>query len=407
MCSKNNIIHKSLTLVVTSVPMAAFAHLNIVTSEGRVEEINPLSMDATIYKQVVDVGNKKFINHPVKSFANDLPLGLALPSIVPRDWVIDISDKLSGFPVSWEKVGNWDDVIVEISKRHNLVVVFDWNRHILQMKTNDAEMLDLFHTKSDTKVVRSVDQPYNPMVPDKNKNAPDSANQPIKPSVSFDGVQSVTNSLVKCSDSPNDDCTSPKVDIEKLVLDTDWLDNETHHLTDEPVLNTSTTIKNAPNAFSNHVTPDEVPIQEELEDLKTLKLAIEKDKKMKADYRSAHVLHGDGSYEDFVNGGGAILNADPEVSYVYVFKRGKLFSTINKWAELNGFHVENDIFTDKKVDYPNAQDIKIKGTFKDVVTLLLNKYRKAEVPVNHRYYIGGGSSTLHIFESKFESLYVN
>ena len=396
MCSKRKVMNRSLALVVSSVPFAAFAHLNIVTAEGRVEELKPVSLDNDVYKQVVDLGDKKFINHPVKSFANDLPLGLALPSIIPSDWVIDVSDELSSFPVSWEKTGNWDDVIVEISKRHDLVVVFDWNRHVLKMKANDAEMLDI---SGDVDFAEPAEtEPCNKPEPK------------LAPVVELDTeVQSITDGLVKCSDNPNDDCSSPKVDIEKLALDTNWIAETEATPSEEPlpvekVEIDSSKITNGGNIGTN---PDEVSQHELEQEEQLLDEAMARDKQLKADFRKSIILHGDGSFEDFVNGGGLVTHADPDTEYVYVFKRGKLFETINKWAELNGFHVENEIFAAKKVDYPNAQDIKIKGRFKDVVTLLLNKYRKADVPVNHRYFIGGGSSTLHIFESKYESLYVN
>jgi hypothetical protein len=396
MCSKRKVMNRSLALVVSSVPFAAFAHLNIVTAEGRVEQLKPVSLDNDVYKQVVDLGNKKFINHPVKSFANDLPLGLALPSIIPSDWVIDVSDELSNFPVSWEKTGNWDDVVVEISKRHNLVVLFDWNRHVLKMKANDAEMLDI-HEDIDFVKPMATEQ-YNKPEPK------------LAPVVRLDAeVQSITDGLVKCSDNSSDDCSSPKVDIEKLALDTNWI-SETGATTSEEALPIekveikSSKIANSVNVGTN---PEQVSMHELHQEERLLDEAMVRDKQLKSDFRKSIVLHGDGSFEDFVNGGGLVTQADPDTEYVYVFKRGKLFETINKWAELNDFHVENDIFATKKVDYPNAQDIKIKGKFKDVVTLLLNKYRKADVPVNHRYFIGGGSSTLHIFESKYESLYVN
>lgn len=396
MCTTKKLINKSLALIVTGVPMAAFAHLNIISAEGRTEVLKPLSVDDGVYKQVVDVGNKKFINHPVKSFANDLPLGLALPSIIPSGWVIDITDKLSEFPVSWEKTGNWDDVIVEISKRHDLVVAFDWDRHILKIKINDAEMLEFIDNPVEAKQIISNSGQTSP------------CESKIDQSNSLSGdVQTVTDSLVNCGEANSLGCSSPKVDIEKLVLDTEWLADEGN---DEIDSNSSLVGEELlpEEALNEHeVNPSEISALEEQEQLDSLEDAIKRDKKMKADYRSSVILHGDGSYEDFVNGGGKVEHADPDTQYVYVFKRGKLFDTVNKWAELNGFYVENEIFDQKRVDYPNSQDIKIKGTFKDVTTLLLNKYRKAEVPVNHKYFVGGGSSTLHIFESKYESLYVN
>ncbi|ELP5898550.1 hypothetical protein QTV49_000424 [Vibrio vulnificus] len=405
MYTKPKTLSKTIALLVAGAPVAALAHLNIITDSGRTEELKQVSVGGEVYKQVVDIGEKKFINHPVDSFASDLPIGLALPSIVPNDWEVDISDELSGYSVSWDKTGNWDDVIVEISKRHNLVVVFNWNRNIIQMKSNDAEMLELDYDD----LPLSKEQKSNTEV----KNVEGKYEFATKPIV-HEQDKSVTDSLVVCTSHADGGCSDRKVDIEKLVLDTDWL------ILGEGSLNKSVQQSSVDELFAQTIDrannlsvetssskPEDVANIEKERELADLTLAIERDKKLRSEYKSSYVLHGDGSYEDFVNGGGSISEVDPDKEYVYVFKRGKLFDSINKWAELNGFYVENEIFDNQRVDYPNNQEIRIKGKFKDVTTLLLNKYKKAEVPVNHKYYTGGGANTLHIFESKFESMYVN
>ncbi|MCM0149239.1 hypothetical protein [Photobacterium galatheae] len=390
--------------------MAAFAHLNIISDSGRPEELKQVVLDGEVYKRVVDIGDKKFIHHPVDSFASDLPIGLALPSIVPSDWVIDISDELSEFSVSWDKTGNWDDVIVEISKRHNLVVVFDWNRNVIQMKLNDAEMLDLNLDQLDVAESPSAE------VPVARKNAEGKYEFSMKPVV-HEEDKSVTDSLVVCAEATMDGCTTQKIDIEKLALDTQWLESESKAFegneeidktkVDKVASPTGKEVESASSDLSGTNQPEDIAQIEKEREMADLKLAIERDKKLRAEYQSSYILHGDGSYEDFVNGGGFVEEADPDTEYVYVFKRGKLFDTIKKWAEFNDFYVENEIFENKRIDYPNSQEIRIKGKFKDVTTLLLNKYRKAEVPVNHKYYTGGGANTLYIFESKYESMYVN
>ncbi|MBU2896064.1 hypothetical protein [Vibrio hepatarius] len=405
MYPKPKTLSKTIALLVVGAPVAALAHLNIITDNGRPEELKQVSVDGEVYKQVVDIGEKKYINHPVDSFASDLPIGLALPSIVPSDWEVDISDKLSEYSVSWDKTGNWDDVIVEVSKGHNLVVVFDWNRNIIQMKSNDAEMLELdFDDLSITKAQESGKA---------EKNSEGKYEFATKPIV-HEEDKSVTDSLVVCTSQADGGCSDRKVDIEKLVLDTDWLDSvegSLNKVVEQSSKNESLVQAidndNSPTVEANSSKPEDVANIEKERELADLKLAMERDKKLRAEYKSSYVLHGEGSYEDFVNGGGSIEEADPDKEYVYVFKRGKLFDSINKWAELNGFYVENEIFDKQRVDYPNNQEIRIKGKFKDVTTLLLNKYKKAEVPVNHKYYAGGGANTLHIFESKFESMYVN
>ncbi|MCY9866133.1 hypothetical protein OTK49_26710 [Vibrio coralliirubri] len=399
-----NLLSKSIAMAVAASPMAAFASLTIVTDSGRAEELKQVVSSDDVYKQVVDIGQKKFINHPVESFASDLPLGVVLPSIIPSDWTVDISDELSEFPVTWEKTGNWDDVIVEISKRHNLVVMFDWNRNALEMKVNDAEMLKLDSSKLTIAKTESINNgsdtaiaqiPQDPLF--------------ITTPVVADEDMSVADSVTFCSESSQGECSSQKVDIEKLVLDTDWLDDgeAIEHIDAELDAAYLVDSEIDSDSIEDSAKLDEIARLETEQELSDLETAMERDHQLRAAYNSSYILHGDGSYEDFVNSGGQIDDADPDTEYVYVFKRGKLFDTITKWSELNGYYVENDIFAAKKIDYPNSQDIKIKGKYRDVVTLLLNKYRNAEAPVNHKYYIGGGSYTLHIFESKYESLYLN
>lgn len=403
---KSNTLSKAIAIIFSGVPVAALAHLNIITDSGRTEELKQVTAGGEVYKQVVDIGEKKYINHPVDSFASDLPIGLALPSIVPSDWEVEISDELSEYSVSWDKTGNWDDVIVEISKRHNLVVVFDWNRSIIQMKSNDAEMLDLNFNDLE---LDSTQVSGNAEKSDEGKY--EFATKPIV----HEEDMSVTDSLVVCAEQTTSNCSNRKVDIEKLVLDTEWLDLETGTdvVDNEKVAidkNNFQGSKPDDRLFNDKIIsskPEDVASIEKERELADLKLAMERDKKLRAEYKSSYILHGDGSYEDFVNGGGYVEVADPNKEYVYVFKRGKLFDSVNKWSELNGFYVENEIFDNQRVDYPNNQEIRIKGKYKDVTTLLLNKYKRAEVPINHKYYAGGGANTLHIFESKFESMYVN
>lgn len=403
-----NSLSKSIALALAASPMAAFATLTIVTDSGRTEELKQVVSSDEVYKQVVDIGEKKFINHPVESFASDLPLGVVLPSIIPSDWTADISDELSEFPVTWEKTGNWDDVIVEISKRHNLVVMFDWNRNALEMRINDAEMLKL--DTAEFKVADTKNELSAMTTGDKTTHEPTFVTTPVV----ADEDMTVTDSVTFCSESSDGECSSQKVDIEKLVLDTDWLDHDVPEASDAEVDANATSNDEvgidpmvALNPEVDGEKLDQIQRMENEQELSDLQKAMERDRELRSAYKASYILHGDGSYEDFVNNGGFVEHADPDTEYVYVFKRGKLFDTINKWSELNGYYVENDIFTGKKIDYPNSQDIKIKGKYRDVVTLLLNKYRHAEAPVNHKYYVGGGSHTLHIFESKYESLYLN
>ena len=209
-----NTLSKSVAMALLTSPIAAFASLVIVTDSGRDEVIPQTIINEEMYKQVVNIGNKKFVNHPVDSFATDLPLGVVLPTILPLGWVSDISDDLSLFPVTWSKTGNWDDVLVEISKQHDLVVMFDWNRNIVKIKENDAELLKI----KDVSIV-SFDVTEN-----------DITDKTIEPVFETNTVvaekdKEITDSLVVCTENEGAACSSLKVDIEKLVLDTEWLDN--------------------------------------------------------------------------------------------------------------------------------------------------------------------------------------
>ncbi len=401
MNKNKSIISKFGFIFAFSLPFGN-AQMNIISDNGRPEILPQMMTGGESYKGVIDIGNKQYIKHTVESFASDLPIGLALPSIVPSNWIVDISDELKIYNVSWDKKGNWDDIIVEISKSHNLVVSFDWNKYELSIKPNDAEML--FFDNSDVHVADislEVDatkgitkSPKDIVAKEFDDNIEVSKVKIDSNIVVTETDQDIADSLIACK---GHDCSMQKVDIEKLVLDTDWEDKIQNTNVSEPITDIDYDAKD----IEVEIARLEMEREQEI-----LKNAKERDAKLRMDYDKATILHGDGSFEDFVNNGGILDSLDLDSEYVFVFKVGKLFDTINDWSGIAGFHVVNDIKNKHHIDYPIGQEIRIKGKYKDVVTLLLNKYKNAKIPVNHMYYSGGGANTLHIFESKFKSSYV-
>jgi hypothetical protein len=123
----------------------------------------------------------------------------------------------------------------------------------------------------------------------------------------------------------------------------------------------------------------------------------------RSDYNKSYVLHENGAFEEFINGGGRINVGEAAVdrSYTYVYKKGTLFGAIDEWADLNGYVVKNDIIDVNNKDYPNISTVYLKGNFFEVTSALLNKYKNAEYPVNHRFYKKG--KVLHIFTGKYNT----
>lgn len=301
-------------------------------------------------------------NQPFKELKNinadfeKIPLSIVADTIVPDGWSVSYSSDEGDMEVSWSgDDAPWYDIFKFISEDNNLKSEIDFHTHRIVVKKANWN--------SGAKV------------------------EPSSFSEITSDAKAKVDSVLDCNDK---ECESKIVNIEKLVLDTSWVDAVTEHeeIT-APVTKEETTLS------IEDVAKNENAFEEKL-----LKEQQEKEKMYKNDYKKSFILHEDGSFESFVNNGGYIgqNRADPEKSYTYIYKKGSLFTTINAWAEANGFTVKNEILDSKK-DYQNISDAYLQGNFYDVTTTLLDKYKNAKIPVNHRYF--EKSKTLYIFSNKY------
>ena len=374
---------------------------------------------------VTNLGSPFYLKKGVVGFGKDIPLSLAMDSLKPQKWsVLYNSDVPSDQPVSWSRSGNWNDVLADISKNNNLVSVIDWNAHTIRL----MEMVPSVG-ESRKAAVKSMlvadDSPYINKVGSSVTKSTKSSSVTISETISKAGSSrykpsginggltgkknhpSVTKKMAKSMDLVNglvyvqgdDGCTNRKIDIEKMVMDTNWLDTTAQKSGGARFGSTKSHL-----AKKNSIGDPE--FMEHKKEMELLARNKERMVKLRGDYKKAYLLSGNGSFQDFVNGGGIVKHASETTKYVYIYKKGTLFNTIKRWSERNGFVVKNDVYDDHHIDYENIADVSIKGTYKEVVTTLLSKYRNAKTPIMFTFYEAGGSKVLHIFESKYRSSYV-
>lgn len=329
-----------------SLAMPSLAALNIVPENSFSKQGEA---ETQTFKELKNI-NADFEN---------IPLSIVADSIVPDGWSVTYSGDEGDLEVSWS--GNdapWYDIFKFILEDNNLQSEIDFHAH-----------------RIDVKGIKKV-----------NTTTISSADDFTQKQMSNDAKAKV-DSVIDCND---DKCENKVINIEKLVLDTSWIDAVP--VQDEVVKPEE---KDIATKTIEQVAQNEDEFEQEL-----LKKQQLKEQAMKTDYKKSFILHGDGSFESFVNNGGYIRenNADPEKSYTYIYKKGSLFTTINAWAAANGYTVKNEILEAKK-DYPNIADAYLQGNFYDVTTTLLDKYKNAKVPVNHRYF--EKSKTLYIFSNKY------
>ena len=374
-----------------------------------------------IGSHVTNLGTPFYLKKNVVGFGKDIPLSLAMDSLKPPKWsVVYNSDVPSDQPVTWAHSGNWNDVLADIAKNNNLVSVIDWNAHNIRLmemtpspsdgdKTAMASVLsadDSPFAKTTTKTTTIVKQAKIETVVSTEVGGGTATDKQKVGSAKSVKAESKKHTVVskKMVDSINlvdglvyeqgdDGCLNRKIDIEKMVMDTNWLDGAAK----------KTNTDSAKPAVNSKLDPEFLEHKKEQEQIAKDKARIAK---LREDYNKAYILSGNGSFQDFVNGGGIVTSANNDSHYVYVYKKGTLFNTINLWSEKNGFTVKNDVFDDHHIDYENVTDVKLEGTYKEVITTVLSKYRNAKTPVMFTFYEAGGSKVLHIFESKYRSSYI-
>ena len=379
---------------------------------------------------VTNLGAPYYLKKNVVGFGKDIPLSLAMDSLKPAGWrVVYNSDVMSDQPVSWARSGNWNNVLEDIAKNNNLVAVINWGDHQIRL-------MEMIPTGSDAArdVMSSIssadDSPFSKNSTNKTSvikhsqggvietvetvvdshvsakaNDIKSAQPSEKVSKKMEDSIKLVNGLIYSQDDGG--CTNKKVNIERMVMDTSWLGDGKKSSSKNSVGSKSglqsTTVGGSLSTSVSNVNPEKSDLDKEMARIAKDKIRI---KKLRGEYKDAYILSGNGSFQDFVNGGGIIDSASETHKYTYVYKKGMLFDTIKRWSDKNGFVVKNDVFDNHHIDYENVADVKLGGTYKEVVTTVLSKYRNASMPIMFTFYEAGGSKVLHIFESKYRSSYI-
>ncbi|PSV01186.1 hypothetical protein [Photobacterium kishitanii] len=469
MLAKNKI---TIAIAVSSVAIAlsgtAHAQLLIHTDQGANGGISGLfSGVSSIGAHLTNLGEKGYIDKNITGSGDRLPIQLAMDSILPSGWKSNYSKGLDGKQVSWNKDGNWNEVLEDIAQNNNLVITIDWahkrvnlnemspDEPLLSGKTSGKSSLstnkisaigdldtNVENANSDVVVTHKVQKKSklttvehsdikktrklitNPLLTHHDNSLPlpptmgksialvdgliycqeNGDKVRVDSDISDNGIE--FNHDVKLTKIGK--CENQKVNIEKMIMDTDWLENAKKGSGDklgkgsknngDEKQKSSKTIGKGEN--------EKVSLTDDQIEKRLIAENEVKQRGLRSDYSKSYILPKNGSFESFVNNGGKIHNANPTDRYVYVYKKGKLFDTINKWSELNGFTVKNDVYDKEHIDYPNIADVKLEGNYKEVVTAVLNKYRNADTPLLHVFLESGGSHVLHIFDSKYQASYL-
>lgn len=304
----------------------------------------------------------------------DLPLSFVVNTLKTEDWDVSYQNGTENAVVSWKGTNkNWQDIIKFI--------------------TIDNDMhADINHPAKRIVISRSL-SPTQPK-PRSNK-----------------AVEETADEMMSCMSIG---CEKPTISIEKLAIDNSWFSSEAIK-----VANLGDTDTMSQKEDSDKTTPifegikqdaekeiaevSDLELKEKAFDIALERKHAEREEMFREQFKNAVIFHGKGTFEEFVNGGGAIglKEADPNTPYTYVFKKGTLFDTIDTWSAYNNFTVKNDIKTNLGKNYRNIADIYIYGTYLDVTRNLLDRYKHADYPVNHQFYTQG--NVLHIFGDKYDA----
>ncbi|KPM98513.1 hypothetical protein AOG25_08700 [Vibrio alginolyticus] len=318
--------------------------------------------------KLTNIGEPKYIKKQIDLVVADLPLSLIMDNLIPNGWNVQYGEGSAMKSVSIGGDGNWDEVLQSIVDENGLIGSVNWNSKSIFLQNDDVCLCE------------------TPQIADVSIEGIKAESEQ---SLEIEKVTEVAKSDIGDAQKIADSLVgNEKVDIEKLVFEVDWL---------EP--------KEVVEAVE--VAKEEMKVAD-MEIDKAIQLKAEhRNRVLQSEFKRAYILPGEGTFEEFANAGGLIGKGEAknDEEYIYVYRQGKLFKTIDEWAKANGFIVKNEI-ADKNIDYTNIANYKIKGQFKEVTKMLLDKYKNARVPVNHTFMIYGDTKVLHIFESKFESLYV-
>lgn len=378
-------------MILTKTRLATVLFTVLTTSASLAEVViisdsQPAANKPQLEQHVIPSGPKE-LNHIID--VNDLPFSYAIDSIKDSDWSVSYKDGADKVPVTWKgEHKSWVSLVKFISIDHDLSA-------------------DIDHAAKRISIARSG----NIAAPEQSLKAPhrnaQTKPQQVEKQVAVD-VQNTADDVITCMGIG---CTRPTISIEKLAIDNSWFSHseaeekvavvQKKHdikklvhgeaeLSEEPSVDLDKTLDTA--KFDS---------EEAAQDLARELKHKEREAKARSDFARSIIFHGKGTYEEFLNGGGRIEigTADPETKYTFLLTKGSLFENVQKWAELNGYHVKNDIRDNLRKDYQIHSNVYLYGSFYDVTTNLLERYRNADYPVNHKFYKKG--KMLHIFSDKY------
>ena len=309
---------------------------------------------------------------------DELPLVFVIDNIADSNWSISYSDGIENTPITWKgEHTSWLSLVKFIAIDHDIKADIDLESKRITISAPSVSQVD---SEKDT-------------------------NKPVTNTDS----QDVADGVMTCMAIG---CERQAIDIEKLAIDNSWFtpmptnearaDSVSVDPRVEKLIDGEADLENYQDAESiANIDIDELEQKERLNDLTRETEQRAREAKMRSDFTKATVLHGRGTYEEWMNGGGLIPHGtvDPEKKYTYLLKKGSMFDNVENWARQNGYHVDNVIKDKLRRDFQIRSDVYIYGSFYEVTTNLLKRYRKADFPVNHTFFTKG--KTLRIFSDKY------
>ena len=76
----------------------------------------------------------------VKGFANNMPLGMSLETIVPETWKVTLNEGADKISVNWKGGTAWSYILEDLARKNNLKVNIDWSNQVVDVYSQDAAM---------------------------------------------------------------------------------------------------------------------------------------------------------------------------------------------------------------------------------------------------------------------------
>ncbi len=308
----------------------------------------------------------------------ELPLVFVVDNIANDAWNISYANGSENTPITWKgQHKSWVSLVKFIAIDHDIEAEIDF----------DEKRIAISNPNADGEEIERIKKEY----------------------VTNTDSQDVADGVMTCMAIG---CERHAIDIEKLAIDNSWFAEKADSEDSDDVTGIDARVtklvdgaadleQNKDDKKTASINMESLAEKEREADRLREQAHRQREAQMREDFADAIVLHGRGSYEEWMNGGGKIPmgKADPDTKYTYLLKKGSMFANVERWAEANGFVVDNIIKDKYKKDFSIKSDVYIYGNYYEVTTNLLKRYRGAKFPVNHKFYKQG--KTLRIFSEKY------